>query len=139
MDRKGRCIRVNKSCFLKTEKITKRFGDLVAVDHVDLEINLGEIKGLIGENGSGKSTVSSIIAGIQPPTSGEMFLFGKPWAPKTSLEAQNAGIAMIVQESGTIARISVAENIFLGNYKPFRKESQWIYALSHFGSNRIGN
>ena len=106
---------------IEIKNMYKNFGATHALTDVSFKFNKGEIRGLIGENGSGKSTVSSIIAGIQPPTSGEMFLFGKPWAPKTSLEAQNAGIAMIVQESGTIARISVAENIFLGNYKPFRK------------------
>ena len=89
MDRKGRCIRVNKSCFLKTEKITKRFGDLVAVDHVDLEINLGEIKGLIGENGSGKSTISQMISGIYTITSGKIILEGKEFHPTDPLDARN--------------------------------------------------
>ena len=52
----------------------KNFGATHALTDVSFKFNKGEIRGLIGENGSGKSTVSSIIAGIQPPTSGEMFL-----------------------------------------------------------------
>ena len=61
------------------------------------------------------------IAGMQPASSGEMFYKGKLWKPATMLEAQKAGIGMIVQEAGTIANISVAENIFLGNYDKFKK------------------
>ena len=106
---------------IETRNICKNFGATHALVNVSFRFCGGQIRGLIGENGSGKSTVSSIIAGIQPPTSGEMFFSGKPWKPQSSLEASNAGIAMIVQEAGTIARISVAENIFLGNYQPFKK------------------
>ena len=58
---------------------------------------------------------------MQPASSGEMFYKGKLWKPATMLEAQKAGIGMIVQEAGTIANISVAENIFLGNYDKFKK------------------
>lgn len=106
---------------IEVKDMCKNFGVTVALSHVDLTIKTGEIRGLIGENGSGKSTVSSIIAGLQPASSGEMFHKGKPWKPKDVLEAEAAGIGMLVQEAGTISNISVAENIFLGNYKPFQK------------------
>lgn len=105
----------------EVKDLSKNFGVTIALSHVDFAVKTGEIRGLIGENGSGKSTVSSIIAGLQPPSSGQMFYKGKPWSPKDVLEAQEAGIGMIVQEAGTIAGISVAENIFLGNYKRFKK------------------
>ena len=64
---------------VEVKDMCKNFGVTVALNHVDITIRRGEIRGLIGENGSGKSTVSSIIAGIQPATSGEMFYKGKPW------------------------------------------------------------
>lgn len=105
---------------VEVKGLCKNFGVTVALNHVDMEIRSGEIRGLIGENGSGKSTVTSIIAGIQPATSGEMFYRGKPWKPQTSLEAVHAGIGIIVQEMGTIASLTVAENIFLGDYDRFR-------------------
>lgn len=105
---------------LKVQDLCKNFGVTVALDHVDIEIRRGEIRGLIGENGSGKSTVTSIVAGIQPPTSGNMIYCGKPWKPANTLEATHNGIAMIVQESGTIGDISVAENIFMGDYARFK-------------------
>jgi ribose transport system ATP-binding protein len=106
---------------VEVKNLSKHFGVTVALNHVDMTIKRGEIRGLIGENGSGKSTITSIIAGIQPATSGEMFYKGKPWKPATALEAIHAGIGIIVQETGTIPSISVAENIFLGDYKRFRK------------------
>ncbi len=98
----------------------KSFGITKALKGVSFDVKPGEIKGLIGENGSGKSTVSSIIAGIQPATSGEMFFKGEPWKPSSMLDAQSKGIGMIVQEAGTISNITVAENIFLGHEKLFK-------------------
>lgn len=106
---------------IEIKNLSKSFGATKALREVNFQFNAGEIRGLIGENGSGKSTVSSIISGMQPPTSGDMFYKDQLWKPKSTLEAQESGIAMIVQEAGTIPDISVAENIFLGNYKRFMK------------------
>ena len=104
---------------LEVNDMSKRFAITVALDHVSFKVRPGEIRGLIGENGSGKSTVSSIIAGMQSADSGTMTYQGKPWKPKSMLEAQSNGIGMIVQEAGTIPNILVAENIFLGHEKLF--------------------
>lgn len=106
---------------MEVKELYKNFGVTIAVDHVDLCIRRGEILGLIGENGSGKSTITSIIAGIHQATSGQMFYMGEKWKPGTSLEASKRGVGIIVQEVGTIASISVAENIFIGEYKHFKK------------------
>ncbi len=105
---------------VEVKDMCKNFGVTVALNHVDMLIKRGEVRGLIGENGSGKSTITTIIAGIQQATSGEMTYKGKPWKPQTSLEASHAGIGIIVQEMGTIPSISVAENIFIGDYDRFR-------------------
>ncbi len=99
----------------------KVFGPTVALKDVDFELHRGEIRGLIGENGSGKSTIMSIASGMQPATSGEMLYKGEPWSPKTMLEAQNGGIAMILQESNTIPGVTVAENLYAGREKEFAK------------------
>ena len=104
---------------LQVQDMYKNFGVTVALNHISFEVRKGEIRGLIGENGSGKSTVSSIIAGMQSATSGTMTYQGEPWAPTTMLQAEQAGITMIVQEAGTIPNISVAENLFLGHEKLF--------------------
>lgn len=109
-----------KKVMIEVRKLCKNFGITVALNHVSFCAYGGEICGLIGENGSGKSTATSIIAGMQPATSGEMFYKGEPWKPATMLEAQEKGIGMIVQEAGTLANVSVAENIFMGHEKMFR-------------------
>lgn len=114
MEKKGEVV-------LEVRDMCKNFGVTVALNHVNFTLKSGEVRGLIGENGSGKSTVSFIAAGMQKATSGEMFYLGKPWAPATALEAQQAGICMIVQEAGTIPTIPVADNIFLGHEKLFAK------------------
>ena len=109
-----------KQPILEMEGITKHFGMTVALDNVDLQVYPGEIRGLIGENGSGKSTISSIAAGMQPARSGTTYFKDQEWDPHDMLDALEHGIGMVVQERGTIGGISVAENIFLGNLEQFK-------------------
>lgn len=111
-----------REVLLQIKNMYKNFGATVALNDVSFEVCRGEIRGLIGENGSGKSTVSSIVAGMQPPTKGEMVFKGNPWKPSNALAAQNGGVGMIVQEAGTISNITVAENIFLGHEAAFMKK-----------------
>lgn len=110
-----------QSLIFKATHMHKVFGPTVALDDVDFELYRGEIRGLIGENGSGKSTIMSIASGMQSATSGEMFYNGEPWSPQSMLEAQRGGIAMILQESNTIPGVTVAENLFAGREKEFAK------------------
>ena len=99
---------------LTVRGMDKRFGATIALRQVDIDVYPGEIRGLIGENGSGKSTLTSIIAGIQKADAGEIRFHGQPWEPASMIDALEHGIGMIVQETGTIPGISVAENLFLG-------------------------
>ncbi len=110
-----------KELIFEARGLTKHFGPTVALNNVDFKVYRGEITGLIGENGSGKSTITSIAAGMQPATNGEMFFKGQPHKPSTMLEGAAAGIGMIVQEQGTVSGITVAQNIFLGNEGKFAK------------------
>lgn len=112
---------MGKELLLKCEQMCKSFGPTKAVNHVDLEVFRGEIRGLIGENGSGKSTISSIIAGVQPCDSGMMYYNGNTYTPKSMVDAQKTGISMVVQEMGTIPGITVAANIFIGKEQRFKK------------------
>ena len=119
-----------REVILECRKITKVFGPVVALDNVDLIVKRGEVRGLIGENGSGKSTVTSIFAGMQPADSGEMFYKGEPWKPKSMEWAASRGVGMIVQETGTVPEITVAENMFLcqtGRFACFgdKKGKRW--------------
>ena len=106
---------------LSAKKVCKAFGPTRALIDVDVEVRAGEIRGFIGENGSGKSTFSSIVAGAQFADSGTFEMNGKPYAPKNMVDAQNHGVSMIIQEMGTIGKISVASNIFAGRLEEFAK------------------
>ncbi len=106
---------------LEIKNMHKTFGPTIALKNVDMTLRRGEIRGLIGENGSGKSTIMSIASGKQPPTSGQMLYMGKEWKPSSMLEAQDHGIAMILQEANTIPGVSVAQNIFAGCEGRFTK------------------
>ena len=108
-----------KTPILEMKHIRKTFASTVALGDVSFDVYPGEIRGLIGENGSGKSTISSIAAGMQKADSGEMLYHGQPWHPVSMIDALDHGIGMIVQESGTIQGISVAENLFLGETARF--------------------
>ena len=106
---------------IETRQLCKHFGPTVALNHVDLKIYRGQITGLIGENGSGKSTITSIVAGMQGATSGEIYYKGQLHKPATMIEGAKMGIGMIVQEQGYVPGITIAQNIFLGKEEQFRR------------------
>ncbi len=110
---------MGKKTLLIAEHIDKRFGITHAVNDVSLTIDAGEIRGLIGENGSGKSTFSQMLCGIYSIGGGTFTLDGQQIHPRNQVEANNVGIAIIVQEMGTLSGLTVAENIFLGHEAPF--------------------
>lgn len=110
-----------KKPILVAEKIDKSFGITHAVNHVSLSLDAGEIRGLIGENGSGKSTFCSLLCGIYPMDSGTFFLNGTKLDIHNQVEGNRQGVSIIVQEIGTLAGLTVAENIFLGNEGRFVK------------------
>ena len=62
---------------LETRQLTKKFGSKLAVDHVDMHIQKGDIYGLIGKNGAGKTTIMRMMLSLAFPTSGEIYMFGK--------------------------------------------------------------
>lgn len=99
---------------IRVNKLSKHFGVTIALNEVTFEVPKGVICGLVGENGSGKSTFASILSGILGETKGEIYIEGELWKPNSVLEAQKKGVAMVVQETGTIENATVAENIFLG-------------------------
>ena len=110
---------MERETLFETRHMHKAFGPTIALKDVDFKLYRGEIRGLVGENGSGKSTIMSIASGMQPSTSGEMFFKGKLWHPHDMVMAQEAGISMILQEANTIPNVSVAQNIFAGHEKDF--------------------
>ncbi|HYY80213.1 MAG TPA: ABC transporter ATP-binding protein [Actinomycetes bacterium] len=85
---------------------TKRFGDLVAVDRVDLEVRTGEVVGLVGANGSGKTTLIRMLLGLLRPDAGELRLFGEPPSRRT-----RARLGYVPQSLGLYEDLTVAENL----------------------------
>ena len=112
----------------RAENMRKEFGPTVALKDVTFRLNRGEIRGLVGENGSGKSTIMSIASGMQEATHGQMFYKGEPWKPKSMVEAQKAGISMILQEANTFSNVTVAQNILSGQEEKFSKLG--VFSLS---------
>lgn len=78
-----------------------------------LDICRGEVHALVGENGAGKTTLARIISGLTRPDRGTMLLGGRPYAPASKHEAEQAGVRMVMQELNLIGNLTVAENIFL--------------------------
>ncbi|MCD7955358.1 MAG: sugar ABC transporter ATP-binding protein [Lachnospiraceae bacterium] len=127
----------NAEVLLSCKNLCKNFGATRALIDVDFELRRGEVCGLIGENGSGKSTMTSIFAGVQPQTSGELFCKGQPYKPGNMVNAQKHGVAMIVQEAATLPNIDVASNIFIGNYASFSKAGYLNVKKMHAEADRI--
>jgi ribose transport system ATP-binding protein len=99
---------------IKLENLTVQFPGTRALDTVSLELEPGEVHGIIGENGAGKSTLMRVLAGLQPPTSGRVLLDGRAVSLRGPIDAAALGIAMIHQELNLVDELSVAENLSLG-------------------------
>jgi len=98
--------------------IVKRFPGVLANDHVDFELQPGEIHALLGENGAGKSTLMNILAGLYRPDSGTILIKGKPATFSSPRDAIQAGIGMVHQHFMLVPSQTVTENILLGLDEP---------------------
>ncbi len=99
---------------LSLKNIGKRFGSLTALDDVAFRVDAGEVVGLVGDNGAGKSTCVKIISGMFQPGSGHIEFDGKPRVWASPHEALAAGIETVYQDVGLASHLSVDANIFLG-------------------------
>src|SRR6266566_1800482 len=99
---------------LRVKDLYKRFGGLVAVDHVSLDIHPGEVVGLLGDNGAGKSTLIKMISGAYKPDGGHILLNGEAVSFATPLEARRRGIETIYQDLALCENLDASANIFLG-------------------------
>lgn len=100
---------------LVTRGLTKRFGRLVAVDHVDFELRRGEIHCLFGENGAGKSTFAACVNGFLQPDDGEILFKGRPVSFASAAEAIRLGIGMVHQHFVLVPEFTVLENVMVGS------------------------
>lgn len=99
---------------LRVVGISKHFGGITALDDVSLEINPGEILGLVGNNGAGKSTLVKILAGVHQPSAGQIWLDGERITFPSPADARRAGIETVYQDLALVGSFDVAANFFLG-------------------------
>ena len=98
---------------LEIEGLTKSFFGVTVLEDVAFSLDRGEALGLVGENGSGKSTSMNILGGVHQPTSGTMRLEGADYAPPNPKAAMAAGIAFIHQELNLFPNLTIEENLFI--------------------------
>ncbi|MEX2535735.1 MAG: ABC transporter ATP-binding protein [Trueperaceae bacterium] len=103
-----------KSSAVSMKGIVKRFPLVLANDHVDFQVEWGEVHALIGENGAGKSTLMKILYGLQPADEGEIFIDGDRAHLSSARDAIKRGIGMVHQHFMLVERLSVTENLVLG-------------------------
>ena len=99
---------------VKMTGIVKKFPGVIANDHVNLEINFGEVHALLGENGAGKSTLSNILTGLYRQDDGVVEVGGTKVEFNSPRDALNAGIGMVHQHFRLVSTFTVAENVVLG-------------------------
>jgi general nucleoside transport system ATP-binding protein len=99
---------------LELQGITKRFGSLVANDHIDLVVEPGQIHALLGENGAGKTTLMNVLYGLLHPDEGQILIDGQPVSFRSPGDAIKAGIGMVHQHFMLVPVFTVAENVTLG-------------------------
>ncbi len=102
---------------LEMKNIDKSYGGIHALKNVSICLKRGEVLCLCGENGAGKSTLMKILAGVEKPTDGEIFIEGKKVEIEKPVDAFRFGISMVHQELIQIEDMTIAENIFAGRYK----------------------
>jgi ABC-type branched-subunit amino acid transport system ATPase component len=114
---------------LRAVDVTKTFGGLVALDHVSIELRPGEVHGLIGPNGSGKTTMLNMLSGYYEPSSGSVTLGAERLEAASVQRRAMLGIARTFQKPRLLPTLSVLENAMLGG---------WVHARAGFLDTALG-
>jgi simple sugar transport system ATP-binding protein len=99
---------------LEAREITRSFGNVIALNNVDLAVWPGEVLGLVGDNGAGKSTLVKILCGALHPSSGKVLVNGEPVVLHSPRDSREYGIEVVYQDLALATELSVQENVFLG-------------------------
>ncbi|MGB8436945.1 MAG: ABC transporter ATP-binding protein [Burkholderiales bacterium] len=106
---------------LALEGLSRRFGGLVALDKLDMQVDEGEIVGLIGPNGSGKTTSFNVLTGIYEASAGRARFLGRDITNLSAQAVYEAGIARTFQRSRLCLPLSIVDNIMIGSHKRLRR------------------
>jgi len=102
---------------LSCRRLTRRFGGVVALDGLDLEVEAASVLGLIGPNGSGKTTFFNVVTGLFPANAGEIRFAGAPITGLRPQAVHRAGIARTFQRSRLCLPLSIFDNLMVGNHQ----------------------
>lgn len=120
---------------LDVQDVTKRFGGLLAVDGLSFSVRENEVMGLIGPNGSGKTTVMNLISGLLKPTDGEIFLGAWMISNRPARAIARAGVARTFQLVRMLPSLTVIENVMAGAV--FGHKRLWGRALGEFALRQL--
>ncbi len=122
--RKGMAVSTDPGVeIIRTEKVTKRFGELTAVDRVDYLLHENEVAGIIGSNGAGKTTFFNLLTGYYPPDEGTITYKGQDVTRMTPQQRVALGIMRTFQLTSTFDNLSVIDNLVLSFFRAHRKSS----------------
>jgi ABC-type sugar transport system ATPase subunit len=114
-----------ETAVLEVRGITKQFGGVAALAGASLTLPGSSVIALAGENGAGKSTLIKVLSGVIQPDSGQILLDGRPVRLANPADASHGGVATVYQELSLLPQLSVAENLFLGDYPQRRGFIDW--------------
>jgi branched-chain amino acid transport system ATP-binding protein len=122
--RKGPAVSTDlRAEIIKAEGVTKRFGELIAVDRVDYLLHENEVAGIIGSNGAGKTTFFNLLTGYYPPDEGTIRYKGQDVTRKTPQERVALGMMRTFQLTSTFDNLSVIDNLVLSFFRAHKKSS----------------
>ena len=107
-------ITTTQTPVLEGRGLTKRFGNVTAIEDADFELLPGEILAVIGDNGAGKSSLIKCLCGAYSPDEGEILLDGEPVVFKSPLDARDRGIETVYQSLAVSPGLDIAQNMYLG-------------------------
>ena len=121
---------------LELRKVNKRFGGVHAIKELDLTVTQGTVHGLIGPNGSGKTTTCNVISGVFPPTDGQIFFGGRDITGLPAYEIARLGISRTFQIPKVMGRMSVLDNVMCGYFAKTKTEAADTFLHAPFRASR---
>jgi len=122
---------------LEARGISKYFGAVTALRDVDLELWPGEVLGVVGDNGAGKSTFMKVLSGLHPPSKGTLVFDGQSVQFNSPSDARNLGIEMVYQDLALAGNMNIAENIYLGREPKKKLLGGLITLFDHQAGRRM--